>query len=84
MNIKKALGAFLRRLLDSLGDQAPILCVWCGSRESAKPTFQPPVTLVTCPGCNRLLGYSITLCKHGCDFIEPYGFVPSADCPVHD
>jgi len=24
-------------------------------------------------------------CLHGgCGYVEPYGFVPEADCPVHD
>ena len=23
-------------------------------------------------------------CNHVCDWVYPYGFVPEADCPVHD
>jgi hypothetical protein len=23
-------------------------------------------------------------CGHACDHVEPYGWVPEADCPVHD
>jgi len=23
-------------------------------------------------------------CGYGCDFVKPYGFVPEAECPVHD
>ena len=25
-----------------------------------------------------------TECDYGCHFTEPYGFVPQADCPIHD
>lgn len=32
----------------------------------------------------KTLKDGVGLCKWGCDFIEPYGFVPMADCPVHD
>jgi hypothetical protein len=28
----------------------------------------------------RLTGW----CGHGCGFVAPYGFVPEADCPIHD
>lgn len=23
-------------------------------------------------------------CGHGCGYMLPYGFVPEADCPIHD
>ncbi len=23
-------------------------------------------------------------CGYGCDWVYPYGFVPEADCPIHD
>ena len=23
-------------------------------------------------------------CGYGCDWVSPYGFVPEADCPIHD
>lgn len=31
------------------------------------------------------LGYLINgWCGNGCDYQEPYGFVPECGCPVHD
>ena len=100
----KRVRARLHKLLDNMiPDKAPVLCVWCGNRESIKLPFRPLKTVFMCSYCNRqnlVIGrpgkpYALNpallttaglraVCSHGCDFIEPYGFVPSADCPVHD
>jgi len=31
-----------------------------------------------------ILQDSVELCRWGCHYQEPYGFVPMADCPIHD
>ncbi len=32
----------------------------------------------------NVLLFDNTPCGHACDWVEPYGFVPEADCPEHD
>ncbi len=33
---------------------------------------------------DRLVNVANTPCAHWCGWVEPYGFVPEADCPMHD
>jgi len=50
---------------------------------------------VSCPHCHKQhmaqiqddqaqIVKAIPLCDHGCEYVEPYGFVPGAGCPIHD
>lgn len=53
MDIKKILRMWLRKLVDSVADERPVVCVWCGNRENVKVPIRPLVTIVTCSECNR-------------------------------
>lgn len=57
-------------------------CTTCKTIKESAPT---PEGDEVCPNCGdkEMMDFEIT-CGYGCDFQEPYGFVPEAGCPVHD
>lgn len=80
---------------ESIGQPWLYYCPYCGHDFNNYYVPGRDHMTVLCPHCNRQSFVLIdehgahtvkepAPCDFGCGYTEPFGFVPEADCPVHD
>jgi Zn finger protein HypA/HybF involved in hydrogenase expression len=82
-------------IIERIGEPCLYNCPYCGWEFASHFIPGKNHTTANCPHCNRQSFVIIEgdgahtvrdpqPCDYGCEFIEPYGFVPEAECPIHD
>lgn len=69
-----------------------LICPICDARLATFPTTVKANLVVKCLQCGCVLALDIdyddiqlrVLCGNACAWVEPYGWVPEAGCPIHD